>query len=77
MLRESKKSVPLECLYDDISINNFFSLEYNFKCVKKIADTGCNLEDLLEVMDNKDRWRERERESGKPILAARLDDDEV
>ena len=27
------------------------------------ADTGCSLEDLPGVMDNRDEWRERERES--------------
>ena len=26
------------------------------------ADTGCCLEDLLVVMDDRDRWRDRERE---------------
>ena len=26
------------------------------------AGTGCNLEDLPGVMDNRDRWRERIRE---------------
>ena len=37
------------------------------------TDTGCNLEDLTEVMDDRDGWRERE--SGKSVLVARLDDD--
>ena len=26
------------------------------------ADTGCNLEDLPETMDNREGWRERVRE---------------
>ena len=43
------------------------------------TDTGCNLEDLLEVIDDRDEWQEREgerererkrkRELGKSVLA--------
>ena len=36
-------------------------------------DTGCNPEDLTNVMINRDDWQERE--SGKSILVARHDDD--
>ena len=36
------------------------------------ADTGCSLEDLQGTMNDRDGWRERE--SGKSVLAARLDD---
>ena len=36
-------------------------------------DTGCNLEDLLRVMDDMDEWRE----SGKSMLSAGLDDNDV
>ncbi len=28
------------------------------------ADTGCSLEDLPGAMDDRDRWRERERKRG-------------
>ena len=38
------------------------------------TDTGCWLEDLSEVMDDRDEWWERERESGKSVLAAWHDD---
>ena len=40
------------------------------------ADTGCSLEDLPEVMDDKDEWRERERELGKSVLSERLVEDD-
>ena len=33
------------------------------------VDTGCNLEDLLGVLDDRDGWKE----SGKSVLTARLD----
>ena len=36
------------------------------------ADTGCSLEDLPRVMDDRDRWRERV--SGKYVLSAQIDD---
>ena len=41
------------------------------------ADRGCALENMLRAMDDRDGWgeRERERESGKSVLAARLKDD--
>ena len=39
-------------------------------------DTGCSLEDLPEVMGHRDEWWERERESGKSMLAAWHVDDE-
>ena len=43
-------------------------------------DTRCSLEDLPEVMNDKDerqeRERERERESGKCMQAVRHDDDD-
>ena len=41
-------------------------------------DTGCRLKDLLGAMDNRNGWRERERESGKfmPAAAAAADDDD-
>ena len=38
------------------------------------TNTGCNLEDLLGAMDDRDEWRERE--SRKSVLAARLDDND-
>ena len=38
------------------------------------TDIGCSLENLPEVMDDRDGWRERESE--KSVLAARLDDDD-
>ena len=38
------------------------------------ADTGCSLEDLLGPMVDRDRWRERE--SGKSMPSAQLDDDD-
>ena len=38
------------------------------------ADTGCILEDLLGVMDNKDKG---ERESGRSMLVIRYDDDSL
>ena len=42
------------------------------------TDTGCSLEDLPETMVYRDGWREREREreSGKSVLSAWLDDDD-
>ena len=42
------------------------------------SDTRCSLEDMPEAMDDTDRWRlrERERELGKSVLAARHDDDD-
>ena len=40
------------------------------------TDTGCNLEDRLEVMDDRDKWQERERELGKSVLMAQHNDDE-
>ena len=36
-------------------------------------DTGCSPEDLPEVMNDREKWRERE--SGIPVLEARHDDD--
>ena len=33
-------------------------------------DTGCSLEDLLEVMDNRDEWPDR----SKSVLVAQYDD---
>ena len=39
------------------------------------TDTGCSLEDLPNAMDDKDEWRERE--SGKSVLAAQYDDDDI
>ena len=47
------------------------------------VDTGCSLEDLPRVMDDRDGWkergreRERERESGKPVLSARFDGNDL
>ena len=40
-------------------------------------DTGCSLEDQPEVRDDREEWREREREieTGKSMLAAQHDDD--
>ena len=38
------------------------------------AQTEDGLEDLLEVMDNRGGWREKE--SGKSVLAAQLDNDD-
>ena len=38
-------------------------------------DTGCNLEDLPEAMNDRETWRERG--SGISVLAARHDDDDV
>ena len=40
------------------------------------ADTGCNLEDLLGQMDNRERERERERELRKFMLSAQLDNND-
>ena len=44
------------------------------------SDTGCHLEDLLGTVNDRDGWREsereRERESGKSVLSVRLDDDD-
>ena len=37
-------------------------------------DIGCSLKDVLEGMDDKDEWRERE--SGKSVLAVQHDDDD-
>ena len=39
------------------------------------ADTGCNLEDLLGAIDGWDGWADREL--GKSVLSARLDDDDL
>ena len=38
-------------------------------------DTGCSLEDQPETVDDRDKRSERERESGKSMLARRHDDD--
>ena len=38
------------------------------------TDTGCNSENLLGVVDNRDKWREREL--GKSMLTVRLNDDD-
>ena len=45
---------------------------------KLCTDTGYNLEDLSEAMDDRDEWREteRERESWKFVLAAHDDDND-
>ena len=37
-------------------------------------DTGCSLEYLPEAMDDRDGWRERERELGKSVWEAWHDD---
>ena len=39
------------------------------------TDTGCSLEDQPKAMDDRDGWREREREFGKSMLAAGHDGD--
>ena len=45
--------------------------------------TGCSLEDLPEMRDDRDKWqerereRERERESGKSVLAEQHDADDI
>ena len=39
-------------------------------------DTGCSPEDLPEAMNDREKWRERVRESGISVLAARHDDDD-
>ena len=39
------------------------------------VDTDCHLENLPRVITNRDRWRERERESQGNLLLAYLDDD--
>ena len=36
------------------------------------GDTGCNLEDLEETMDDRNRWCESENS----VLSVRLDDDD-
>ena len=40
------------------------------------TDTGCSLEDLLETMEDKDKWRERERERERESELAAHDDDD-
>ena len=37
-------------------------------------DTECSLEDLTEVMVDRDEWRERKRDLGKSERTARHDD---
>ena len=39
-------------------------------------NTGCSSEDLPKVMNVREKWRERERESGISVQAARHDDDD-
>ena len=39
------------------------------------TDTGCSLEDLPEAMNDRDRWRERERELGESVFTARHDNE--
>ena len=39
--------------------------------IHQLSDTGCSPEDLLEVMNDKDEWRERVRD----IRAGGTDDD--
>ena len=46
-------------------------LEHTFSRYVRIR--GCNPEDLLEAMNDREKWRER---SGISVLAARHDDDD-
>ena len=39
-------------------------------------DTGCSLEDLPGAMNNRDGWRERERESRESVLTVWDDDND-
>ena len=39
-------------------------------------NTGCSPEDLPEAMNDREKWRERERETGISVLVARHDDDD-
>ena len=37
---------------------------------QRCTDTGCSLEDLPEVMGDRDKWGERERERDREIRAS-------
>ena len=52
-------------------------MKKNVYLTQLCADTGTSFENLPGAMDDRDGWREREREreSGKSMLSARFDDD--
>ena len=51
-------------------------LELNYNSfVRPQVQKAC-LEDMPKAMDDRDEWRERERESGNSVQAVRHDDDD-
>ena len=58
--------------YGHASVGRLARIYLHQLCV----DIGYSLENLPEAIDDRDKWRESGRESGKSVLVVRLDDDD-